>query len=387
MITGVFRSVFDRHILIGRASSGFRRLLKLRNAALLSMVAVLVCGPFSRGVWAATYTATSCSAAAFNAALSSATDGDTVQGPSGGGTATWAATDGLVQVTKGITLNGNGCVINFTNVSASNNGVLALFPDSAAVLTVTGFTFNNGFTNGQYPVGINLPTTTPYAQPVRIYNVTFNTNGAGGTMLNTNGIGPYLIDHNTFNTNVDAAELMHLNGPGNDNVDVVPGSENMGIIENNTCVSSNPSSIYSQFEESFNGAAYTLRYNQWTGCQLDAHAGNGAGGPGGRWWEIYGNQYNQCCASGSKFDSRGGTGVFWDNTQINDPNDADIGLGPLADRATTLDLTLLRTSSEWESDGTSITAQLTSGAAGAGTVDELSQPDHRPSPRSAAPLQ
>ena len=215
------------------------------------------------------------------------------------------------------------------NVSASNNGVLALFPDSAAVLTVTGFTFNNGFTNGQYPVGINLPTTTPYAQPVRIYNVTFNTNGAGGTMLNTNGIGPYLIDHNTFNTNVDAAELMHLNGPGNDNVDVVPGSENMGIIENNTCVSSNPSSIYSQFEESFNGAAYTLRYNQWTGCQLDAHAGNGAGGPGGRWWEIYGNQYNQCCASGSKFDARGGTGVFWGNTQINDPSDADIGLGPL----------------------------------------------------------
>ena len=213
---------------------------------------------FLTPAWAATYTATSCSAAAFNAALSSATDGDTVQGPSGGGTATWAATDGLVQVTKGLTLNGNGCVINFTNVSASNNGVLALFPDLAAVLTVTGFTFNNGFTNGQYPVGINLPTTTPYAQPVRIYNVTFNTNGAGGTMLNTNGIGPYLIDHNTFNTNVDAAELMHLNGPGNDNVDVVPGSENMGIIENNTCVSSNPSSIYSQFEESFNGAAYVL---------------------------------------------------------------------------------------------------------------------------------
>jgi hypothetical protein len=323
MITGVFRSVFDRHILIGRASSGFRRLLKLRNAALLSMVAVLVCGPFSRGVWAATYTATSCSYAAFNTALSSAHDGDTVIGPSGGGSATWS---NVLTVGVGITLNFNGCTITFTR----NSGGITVNTDSTSFVMTNG-TFSQCQTNGSYPVGINMASGPPYNAPWRIYNITFTDDSSGGTCYGFVGLGPGLYDHNTITTNTDAAETIHILG-GNEGCtscwteDVVPGSANMPIFENDVWTESS-SSNYCQGEEGNYGAVFTIRDSQLNNCQIDVHGGP----PSNRWIEFYNNTFNNgCCASGAFIDWRGGSGLFYGNTVNGTPKGGtSTNLGPI----------------------------------------------------------
>jgi hypothetical protein len=218
-----------------------------------------------------------------------------------------------VTVTKGITLNGNGCVITFTTVSSIQVGVLALYPDTVASLTVTGFTFQTCFPDGQYPIGVHLASGPPYDQAFRIYNNTFSDNGAGGTCIEFSGLGPGLVDHNAFTTSVSASEVIHLIGGSASctscwTEDVVPGSANMIIFENDVWTES---SGYCQVEEGNYGAVFVIRYSTFNSCQGDVHGGP----PSNRWVELYHNTYNNCCSSGSDYDFRGGSGMIWGNSR------------------------------------------------------------------------
>jgi hypothetical protein len=67
------------------------------------------------GTRANTYTAASCSFSDVQSQVSSANDGDTVL-VSGGGNATWSTP---LMVSKGITLNGQGCVITLAGGSST----------------------------------------------------------------------------------------------------------------------------------------------------------------------------------------------------------------------------------------------------------------------------
>lgn len=285
----------------------------MKRFLLFLLPCVLLCPSLLR---ASTYTAASCSSSDFATALSSATDGDTVQGPSGGGSASWSST---ITINKGVTLNGNGCSVTF------GSSDLIVNTDSTP-FSLTGFTFNScGSTNVQ----INTASGPPYKATWRIYNNTFSV---GGTCLQTYGLGPGLVDHNTFTTSAEAAEMIHIwGGPAGNTtgwtVDITPGGPNMIYFENNIWTETD-SSNYAQAEEGYYGAAFVLRDNTLNYVQGDAH-GTGEYGPETRWVELYNNTFNNCCASGSFFDFRGGSGMIWGNTANNTRGGTETRLGPI----------------------------------------------------------
>jgi len=250
-----------------------------------------------------TYTAASCGSSDFQTAVNSATDGDTVNGPNGGGSATWS---GPVTVSKGITLNFNGCVIN------PNSSHLNLNTDSVGSLIVTNGTFSKCYGNGDSPFQVNLASGPPYNKIFRIYNVTFSGTNGGGTCVTTNGLGPGLIDHNEINGTGNADETFHILG-GNAGCsscwteDVIPGGSDMVFMENNNW---NYSGQYCQGEEANYGAVFVFRYNQLKNCQNDVHGA----GPSTRWTEMYNNTYLTNPGTGSFMDFRGGSGVYFNNT-------------------------------------------------------------------------
>jgi hypothetical protein len=273
-----------------------------------------------------TYTAASCSSSDFNTALSSATDGDTVQGPNGGGSATWANTSNLVNISAGITFNGNGCTITFDR--GSNNGVLNITADTTAGFTMTGFTFVNGFVNGGYPISIMESSTS---KTWRVYNTSLTDSGSDGTItfIGISGIGSGLFDHNSLSAAGGADEMIHILGGGGGTLDwgenIVPGSSAMDFFENNTFTESGSPCAA---EEGYYGSVFAFRYNQLNTCGVDVHGYNGTD-YGIRWYEFYDNSFtangsSDCCAY-----LRGGSGVFFNNTKSGSSGSNSINVGPL----------------------------------------------------------
>ena len=246
-------------------------------------------------VHATTYTAASCSASDVQAAIGKAADGDTVLVPNS--SCTWSSG---VSISKGVTVNGQGATISF-----GSSGGLSMSSDSAASAGVTGFNFHNAFNNGNYPFSINI---SPSAKAPHVYNNTFTDNGGSpSTFIGVQGLGPALIDHNTFTVSAGADEIIHLlgQGPGGGNWSdsLTPGSSAMVVIENNVFTENN-STYAGQAEEAYYGAEFTFRYNKVVFAGNDAH-----GGDGGRWAEIYQNTYTVK----NNTQIRGGSGLYYNN--------------------------------------------------------------------------
>lgn len=290
----------------------------------LAALAILLVPAAAR---AATYTAASCSSSDFSTAIASATDGDTVQGPADGGNASWTSN---VTVTKGITLNFNGC-------SISPNGYhLYIAADTVASTTVTGLTCTGCAYSGGTDAPIQFQTShSPYSMPFRFYN---NTLSGSGTFIfidgsqnwdaGANNLGPGLIDHNSFTASAGADEIIHILGCGSGTAcwtpDVTPGSENMIVVENN--VFTETSTTYpAAAEEAYYGAVFAWRYNQMHYAGNDIHGYNGTD-YAGRWAEIYNNTYYGSSGTDCCIYMRGGSGVYFNNTLI---GNAAINVGPL----------------------------------------------------------
>jgi hypothetical protein len=264
---------------------------------------------------AATYPAQSCSVADIHAAASSATDGDTVLVPSG--SCTWTT---VLTIAQGLTLDGQGLAA----ITFGSGSGLTVNTDAIASAVVTGFTFNNGFTNGSYPISINT-TTAPLNVAFHIYNDSLNDDGQQGgavTLIGVSGVGPGLIDHNSFTTANGADEVIHLLGSGSTSDtsgwsnDVVPGGPNMVFLENNVFV--NSSAVSTSAEEAYYGAQLVFRYNTLTFEANDIHQG----GLSGRWAEIYDNSYEIGAATANLPDYwqfRGGSGLVFDNISSGTP--------------------------------------------------------------------
>jgi len=302
---------------------------------------LLLSALFGTEVHANTYTATSCAASAFQTAINSATDGDTVIGPSGGGSATWST---AVTVTKGITLNGNGCAVTW-----APGGGLTVTADTVAHSFLTGFTFEEA--PSACPVTFRVTSST---LKYRLYNNTFTDDGNSGgsvTFVCNNGLGPGLIDHNTFSVLPGADENIHNSSTSSPSVytgwavDVVPGSGNMLIIENNTFTydskdspanSGGPPYYFwgTQAIENFYGAEVTFRYNTLNNVSFDAH-GSSPGTCSGhgtenstRWYEVYDNIWNVTTPQSNQSnyaDWRGGSGLIYNNTLQNASNNEVTG--------------------------------------------------------------
>jgi hypothetical protein len=272
------------------------------------------------GTRANTYTAASCSFSDVQSQVSSANDGDTVL-VSGGGNATWSTP---LMVSKGITLNGQGCVITLAGGSST---LLSVTADAAANFFLTGFTFYGSSGGGVIYV---LTSSSPASKTFRIYGNTFDDGSPStqGVIISVGGNGPGLIDHNTFTAHHGADEVIHNQGmqsPTNYSGwsdDITPGGANFLFVETNTFTYPSTSGYFDGTSaiENFYGARTVFRYNIVNNMQFDAHGSspgpcNGNGSEDStRWWEIYNNTFNVNNLNQSNYTAlRGGSGVVFNN--------------------------------------------------------------------------
>jgi hypothetical protein len=279
---------------------------------LIAIILLLVAG----GLKAATINSASASRSDVGAAVSTAVNGDTVLLPAGQ-SATWTSE---LSFTKGITLDLNGCTIT-RNIS-TNARVIVATGVNGFTTRITGGTFSGGSTgtgfNARY-IRVNSTATGP----VRVDHCVFNDSGGSSIMFETyHTTGQVLLDHCTFNAN-SVCEIIHNNGYGAGQtggwaVDVTPGSLDAFYIEDCT------------FNKLFAGSAGALhaiangygsrtvfRHNVVDNMDFDNHGT--AGAVGGRWFEVYDNQWFSDAGLAKVFQIRGGSGVIFNNTLTNLP--------------------------------------------------------------------
>jgi hypothetical protein len=248
--------------------------------------------------------AASCSQADVQTAVNSAANGDTVDIPTGGSCTYRSA---VTISGKYITIAGLG----ITTITTVAQIAFNVTQTTTGTTRITGFTFlESGVVNDSQEIVTFHGTTA--SMPFRLDHCTF-TQPDQGTLVELQGNGPGLIDHNTFTTTGGSlAEMIHNfgNGANNWTDNIVPGGPNMVFIEDNTLTC--PDGFCSALQ-SYNGARTVVRHNSFNFAQVDQHGT--AGFVGARWWEIYDNNFNtpngaQCCVMAL----RGGTGVVWGNT-------------------------------------------------------------------------
>jgi hypothetical protein len=280
---------------------------------------------YARDAHAANITAASCSAADVQAAINSASSGDTVQTPSSACSVTWTA-QVVIPSTKGITLDCRNNATITTGIGTQYTAALLISPNASASTRVTNcaWVFNTPASTG-YSIqtqgcgGLASCGGTKTA-PFRIDHNTF-TLGSNATSIQSYGNAPALIDHNTF-TAPSGSEEIHNSGMGASDASgwtdsVTPGSPLMYYVEDNTFNNTGTGVILSAMQN-YNGARTVFRHNTLNFSQIDVHGTPGM--IGGRWYEIYSNTFqanglNQCCYGAI----RGGSGVVWGNHQATAP--------------------------------------------------------------------
>jgi hypothetical protein len=268
---------------------------------------------------APTIVAASCSSADVQSAVDTAVSGDVVGLPSPC-EATW---DETVEIPsdKGITLDGTGATIT-GNASIPLISVDANGTDSTRI---TGFTFSTTGASNYYKATAIEVNGEKASAPFRLDHNTFIGNDAS-TLIDIWGNPPGLIDNNDISAKLNA-EMIHNNGMGpNDTAgwedDIVPGSPNAVYVETNVFTNSeytvSGGTSYAGANaaiQNYYGARVVFRHNALEMTHVDVH---GTGGMiGGRWWEIYNNQFT-VPEDGNQADImalRGGSGVVFGNTR------------------------------------------------------------------------
>ena len=283
---------------------------------------------------ATTHTATSCSQAAFATAISGLVDGDTLAGPAGGGSATWAS-----PITSTVTLaiiNGNGCVIT----SAGSDLFDLTWTNSAFIPRITNFTFD-GYGGGAFmSIGGNIPA-------FRVDHIVINAVPHAGNpyfiWFGHQSFTSYykqlagLIDHITY----DCVQ-QSTNGPGTTTCDAflfygvdwswlnphTMGTASAIYIEDSSfscsaCVTYGLGYNFGTVTDAQHGAKFVVRHSTMSNMSVSSHDVGVGLDAGTRQYESYSNTF-ACTGSASWgcFDSmvfRGGTNMIYNNSIAIDP--------------------------------------------------------------------
>jgi hypothetical protein len=289
-------------------------MLTLRNAC----VAATVFGLGLARVDAAVIHASGCSSSDVQAAINSASGGDTVVLPPSC-VVTWNSGVSIPE-SKGITLNGNSARV--ARGSLGNGSPLIDVGVNATTWTrVTGFTFTDSkASNGLFILIDGGDETSP---KFRIDHCSFTAHDMGVHIKI--GAPVYgVIDHNSFTWDQNS-EVIHNEAYGATSTagwtnDVVPGSANAVYIEDNTFTnetSGNPAYFWGgSAVQGYYGSRTVFRYNQVEMATVDMHGTPGM--IGARWWEIYENTFH--VVDNGDIDKiigmRGGSGVIFNNRKI-----------------------------------------------------------------------
>jgi hypothetical protein len=254
-----------------------------------------------------TINAANCSQEAVQAAVNSASNGDTVNVPAG--SCVWSST---LMVTKRITLQGAGIDITNITKSPAEGEVINLYQSGSRL---TGFTFING-------------TARVDGDGWRIDHCKFYSNNF---MEGVNVRGEREMDHSTgvvdhcefYNTRVLVvgwAGLLHhwsWAQPLN-----LGSSDDVVYVED--CIFN--ATVFANAMDSNYGGMYVFRYNKLYDTTIEAHSLQG-NHRATRKWEIYNNTINQVNRIiYTPFRLRGGTGVVFNNILTGIWTDVSIAL-------------------------------------------------------------
>ncbi len=253
------------------------------------------------------------------AALNSASSGDTVKCSASGGVYSWGTI--IIPGDRNITLDGNGAKLIGGHIRIRNS--------TSYYSRVTNFTFNAST--------IVSTGTGSNNKPWRIDHCTIDGSEIKTSPILSFSSGPGLIDHCTWtNINSNLESTWNI-GWGQKNYagwydSVTPGSAAAIYVEDSTMTGQRGD--LSSLMHGMNGARIVFRHNTMNSIMLDAH-GNYSNPPSTRWWEIYDNTMN----NGSTFCLRGGSGLVFNNNgsgliiivdeDYNASNDNGIGKGQL----------------------------------------------------------
>jgi hypothetical protein len=250
-------------------------------------------------VHAGTVGAASCSVLAVQAAINSASNGDTISVPAG--TCSWSTRIDVGD--KNLVIKGAGATL--TRITA-NTSPLVDFNNSATRFTGFGITTSGDsnllhIANGRgWRIDHNTFTNTSGSNQVCVY--------VRGENDDPHPVG--VIDHNTFNNcriyvNGDAGLTRGTfwsqpTGWGTNNGVFVEDNVFQYTLNQGNCVDSQYSAIY------------IIRFNVAVGCPIEAHSPQN--GFGARSWEIYQNHSSPGNNEVMATFLRGGTGIIWGNT-------------------------------------------------------------------------
>jgi hypothetical protein len=262
-----------------------------------------------------THTAASCSQTDVQAAMTAASDGDTVNIPGCGcGSATWSSP---IRISKSVTIKGQGAA----NTCIQNNGFITV--TGVNNWRITGIKWKNA--GGGTPVDVTsgiMYNGTPITGWT-IDNNAFDGYGNGTLQIRNGSTG--LIANNLFvNTNASDSIIYVY---GRDNTDWAAaspiGTSKTVFIEDNKFVTATNASNHAILGQW--GASYVFRCNEigYTGSgtykdAIDAHGyGHGTYRRATRTYEIYGNYLHNDNYNYRSVNLRGGTGRVFANRWTN----------------------------------------------------------------------
>jgi hypothetical protein len=275
---------------------------------LISILLPLAFAGESRG---ANYTAASTSSSDVQAAINSASPGDTVIVPSGA--ATW---NGTVSISTGITLVGGGNTNGVTTITQGGSaGTILNVSVSSGNCTVKGFNW----------VEVNNDSVTASFIQLEGTFYRFCSNSVtctSGLTVNDTDTGQGLIDHNNFLFENDGINIFGT-GIGSNawNYGTTYGTTNYVYIEHNV-FNTTDTTVYEPdgVLDAYAGAKFVLRYNLMTNGNWGWHGTDSGGYRSTHSYEIYGNTDIFTGANppywGVVFNSRGGTGLIFSNSII-----------------------------------------------------------------------
>jgi hypothetical protein len=262
-----------------------------------------------------TYTAVNCNQSGTNslgARIAAASDGDTVNGPAGGGSATWS---GPVISTHTFSIDGKGCVITVSGADIFH----FTWTNSAYIPRITGFTMNGSFGQGGIELDGNIPA-------FRIDHITVNQSGAqhwlfiGYQSWVTYSTPLYgLVDHITWTGTGSAAAILFYGLNQTWNSPHTMGTAQAIYVEDSTFNGQSGSVTDAQ-----QGAQFVFRHNTVNNVVLGEHDIGAVEARSTRQKEVYNNTFT--CSTGTGggcFDAifmRGGTGMDFNNAVALDVN-------------------------------------------------------------------
>ncbi len=246
--------------------------------------------------------ATDGSQADVNAAITAASAGDVVTLPPG--SFTWSA----VHVNKAVTLMGAGTGLTTINADPAANPdfAVAVIRFSAAA-TVKNFTFT-------VPNAHVTAFSANVASGWRLTNIVFNGGPTDAYFFFINGVYG-LIDNCTINGANGSAELIFAKGPSDSwQRESSLGGEDNVYVEN--CTFNGQGYVC----DANSNARFVVRYCTINGnMKVDGHGLASNFPPRSvRHMEVYGNTWTAAAGSWAAMELRGGTGMVFNNTSVNE---------------------------------------------------------------------